>query len=154
MNRRLWRFFSNKSHASWQSGINFDHECARECGTTRRDWYPSRDRKNDSRKLEVAFSFERVRFVYSDNMSQAPAQASANDPADFKNEDNVKRFVRPNRWLALDLAGVPVRFDTRARAARCVTICFRDGKRMACEETQLRETTSASSRRAGRSKIN
>lgn len=89
---------------------------ARECGTTRRDWYPSRDRKNDSRKLEVAFSFERVRFVYSDNMSDAPAQASANDPADFKNEENVKRFVRPNRWLALDLAGVPVRFKTRARA--------------------------------------
>jgi hypothetical protein len=95
--------------------ILFTNARCRECGTTRRDWYPSRDRKNDSRKLEVAFSFERVRFVYSDNMSDAPAQASANDPADFKNEENVKRFVRPNRWLALDIAGIPVRFDTRAR---------------------------------------
>jgi hypothetical protein len=78
--------------------------------------YPSRDRKNDSRKLEVEVSFERARFVYSDNMSEAPAQASANDPTDFKNEDNVKRFVRPNRWLSLDIAGVPVRFETRARS--------------------------------------
>jgi hypothetical protein len=77
--------------------------------------YPSRDRKNDSRKLEVEVSFERARFVYSDNMSEAPAQASANDPTDFKNEENVKRFVRPNRWLSLDIAGIPVRFETRAR---------------------------------------
>ena len=27
----------------------------------------------------------------------------------FKDENNVLRFVRPNRWLSLDLAGKPVR---------------------------------------------
>jgi|TARA_B110000003_G_scaffold271759_1_gene306455 hypothetical protein len=31
------------------------------------------------------------------------------DPLNFKDENNVLRFVRPNRWLSLDLAGKPVR---------------------------------------------
>lgn len=43
-------------------------------------------------------------------MSGENARAeAANDPLDFKNEENALRFIRPNRWLALDIAGVPVR---------------------------------------------
>jgi len=43
-------------------------------------------------------------------MSDATTKPSkADDALDFKNEANIARFVRPNRWLSLDIAGTPVR---------------------------------------------
>lgn len=35
--------------------------------------------------------------------------APGKDPLNFKDESNITRFVRPNRWLSLDIAGKPVR---------------------------------------------
>jgi hypothetical protein len=38
-----------------------------------------------------------------------PTPIKADDALDFKNEANIRRFVRANRWLSLDIAGRPVR---------------------------------------------
>jgi|TARA_B000000475_G_scaffold233322_1_gene199956 hypothetical protein len=38
-----------------------------------------------------------------------PTETKTADPLNWKNEENVKRFVRPSRWLSLDIAGYPVR---------------------------------------------
>ena len=50
----------------------------------------------------------------SDTTEKAKTPAGA-DPLDFKDESNIRRFVRPNRWVSLDVAGIPVR--ARARDA-------------------------------------
>jgi hypothetical protein len=47
--------------------------------------------------------------------ANAPAKAPANDPLDFKQEQNALRFIRPSRWLALDIAGKPVCVELFAR---------------------------------------
>jgi len=48
----------------------------------------------------------------SDTTEKAKTPAGA-DPLDFKNESNVLRFVRPSRWVSLDIAGYPVRARAR-----------------------------------------
>jgi len=37
-----------------------------------------------------------------------PTETKTADPLNWKNEENVKRFVRPSRWLSLDIAGYPM----------------------------------------------
>ena len=46
----------------------------------------------------------------SDTTEKAKTPAGA-DPLDFKDEANIRRFVRPNRWVSLDIAGIPVRAE-------------------------------------------
>lgn len=50
----------------------------------------------------------------SDTTEKAKTPAGA-DPLDFKDEANIRRFVRPNRWVSLDIAGIPVRARARER---------------------------------------
>ena len=50
----------------------------------------------------------------SDTTEKAKTPAGA-DPLDFKDESNIRRFVRPNRWVSLDVAGIPVRARARER---------------------------------------
>ncbi len=50
----------------------------------------------------------------SDTTEKAKTPAGA-DPLDFKDESNIRRFVRPNRWVSLDIAGIPVRARARER---------------------------------------
>jgi hypothetical protein len=38
-----------------------------------------------------------------------PTETKTADPLNWKNEENVKRFVRPSRWVSRDIAGYPVR---------------------------------------------
>ena len=48
-----------------------------------------------------------------------PTETKTADPLIWKNEENVKRFVRPSRWLSLDIAGYPVRdIEFRSRVLR------------------------------------
>lgn len=35
------------------------------------------------------------------------ATRTRDDPTDFSNEKNMMRFVRKDRWLSVDIAGVP-----------------------------------------------
>ncbi len=50
----------------------------------------------------------------SDTTEKAKTPAGA-DPLDFKDEANIQRFVRPSRWVSLDIAGIPVRAHARER---------------------------------------
>ena len=50
----------------------------------------------------------------SDTTEKAKTPAGA-DPLDFKDEANIRRFVRPSRWVSLDIAGIPVRARARER---------------------------------------
>ena len=50
----------------------------------------------------------------SDTTEKAKTPAGA-DPLDFKDEANIRRFVRPSRWVSLDIAGIPVRAHARER---------------------------------------
>ena len=50
----------------------------------------------------------------SDTTEKAKTPAGA-DPLDFKDEANIQRFVRPSRWVSLDIAGIPVRARARER---------------------------------------
>ena len=43
------------------------------------------------------------------DMSDTTKPSKADDALDFKQEANVKRFVRANRWVSLDIGGIPVR---------------------------------------------
>ena len=43
------------------------------------------------------------------DMSDATKPSNADDALDFKQEANIKRYVRANRWVSLDIGGKPVR---------------------------------------------
>jgi len=68
----------------------------------------------------------------SDTTEKAKTPAGA-DPLDFKDEANIRRFVRPNRWVSLDIAGIPVRARARERdfGFFCRSWRFRRSRRVA-----------------------
>ena len=68
----------------------------------------------------------------SDTTEKAKTPAGA-DPLDFEDEANIRRFVRPNRWVSLDIAGIPVRARARERdfGFFCRSRRFRRSRRVA-----------------------
>lgn len=55
----------------------------------------------------------------SDTTEKAKTPAAGADPLNFKDESNILRFVRPSRWVSVDVAGYPVRARARERE-RCI----------------------------------
>jgi len=49
----------------------------------------------------------------SDTTEKAKTPAAGADPLNFKDESNILRFVRPSRWVSVDIAGYPVRARAR-----------------------------------------
>jgi len=44
----------------------------------------------------------------SDTTEKAKTPAAGADPLNFKDESNILRFVRPSRWVSVDIAGYPM----------------------------------------------
>jgi len=67
----------------------------------------------------------------SDTTEKAKTPAAGADPLNFKDESNILRFVRPSRWVSVDIAGYPVR--ARARDVFWIFCCayFRRSWRVA-----------------------
>jgi hypothetical protein len=59
----------------------------------------------------------------SDTTEKAKTPAAGADPLNFKDESNILRFVRPSRWVSVDVAGYPVRARARERE-RCILDFF------------------------------
>lgn len=72
----------------------------------------ARTRSTDRAKIESS----RTRAVaMSDTTEKAKTPAAGADPLNFKDENNILRFVRPSRWVSVDFAGYPVRARARER---------------------------------------